>query len=195
MPAEGGQPENRNGGFQAAFAPLGKAVTIPHLQGKTTDIHDIKIISGGQTGVDRAKGAPCGGWCPQDRGAEDGVIGARYPLTPLVQGGYRRRTLKNIEESDATLIVYFGEIALKSGTLLALSGCLKQQKPFLLVDAEELSAEHAGERIARFVLSHRIRVLNVGGPRASVQPTAHAYTQQAVEYALGVLFQAGSDNG
>jgi hypothetical protein len=50
----------------------------------------VKIVSGGQTGVDRgaldaalAAGFPCGGWCPADRRAEDGPIPQRYPLTPL----------------------------------------------------------------------------------------------------------------
>jgi len=40
-----------------------------------------KIISGGQTGVDRAAldvalelGIPCRGWCPKDRQAEDGMM-------------------------------------------------------------------------------------------------------------------------
>jgi hypothetical protein len=46
-----------------------------------------KIISGGQTGADRAAldaaiihGIPCGGWCPKIRRAEDGPIPERYPL-------------------------------------------------------------------------------------------------------------------
>ena len=58
-----------------------------------------RIVSGGQTGVDRgaldaalAAGFPCGGWCPADRAAEDGAIPVRYPLTPLARGGYRERT-------------------------------------------------------------------------------------------------------
>ena len=157
-------------------------------------MHSIKIISGGQTGVDRgaldaalAKGVPCGGRCPHDRMAEDGIIDARYPLEPLDSGGYRRRTLENIADSDATVIIYFGEIGLKSGTRLTLSGCIRQEKPFLLIDAQELSAARAGERIAAFVHSHAVNILNFGGPRASLQPTAHAYTQQAAEYALDKL--------
>ena len=58
-----------------------------------------KIVSGGQTGVDRAAldaalaaACPCGGWCPGDRAAEDGVIPERYPLVPLIGGGYKART-------------------------------------------------------------------------------------------------------
>jgi hypothetical protein len=62
-----------------------------------------KIVSGGQTGVDRGAlegalvaGFPCGGWCPKDRNAEDGPIPARYPMTLLAGGGYRQGTVKNV---------------------------------------------------------------------------------------------------
>jgi hypothetical protein len=44
-----------------------------------------KIVSGGQTGADRAaldwaisRGVPHGGWCAKGRKAEDGPIPARY---------------------------------------------------------------------------------------------------------------------
>jgi hypothetical protein len=67
----------------------------------------LKVISGGQTGVDRgaldaalAAHFPCGGWCPADRKAEDGEVPEEYPVTPLRHGGYRARTRKNVEESD-----------------------------------------------------------------------------------------------
>src|SRR5271165_7243365 len=71
-----------------------------------------KIVSGGETGVDRgaldaalALGFPCGGWCPADRSAEDGPIPQRYPLTPLPGIGYRRRTRQNVIDSDGTVIL------------------------------------------------------------------------------------------
>jgi hypothetical protein len=75
----------------------------------------LKILSGGQTGVDRGalnaaleQGAPCGGWCPEGRLAEDGMIPDRYPVQELKAGGYRQRTLQNILDGDGTLIIYFG---------------------------------------------------------------------------------------
>src|SRR5579862_7217711 len=76
-----------------------------------------KIVTGGQTGVDRgaldaalASQFPCGGWCPADRSAEDGVIPATYPLTPLPGGGLRERTRQNVIDSDGTLIVCDGTL-------------------------------------------------------------------------------------
>jgi predicted Rossmann-fold nucleotide-binding protein len=71
-----------------------------------------RIISGGQTGVDRAAldvalelGIPCGGWCPKGRLAEDGSIDLRYPLKETNSSEYRERTEKNVEDSDGTLIL------------------------------------------------------------------------------------------
>ena len=64
-----------------------------------------KIVSGGQTDVDRGAlgaGFPCGGWAPGDRMAEDSVIPQRYPLMPLPKGGYRQRTRLNVVDSDGT---------------------------------------------------------------------------------------------
>src|ERR1700691_2598243 len=87
-----------------------------------------RIISGRQTGVDRGAldaalvaGFACGGWCPADRGAENGEISERYPLTaqPAASVGihqsrearhlaeqYRAQTLKNVQASDGTVILY-----------------------------------------------------------------------------------------
>jgi len=88
----------------------------------------FSIVSGGQTWVDRGAldaalraGVPCGGWCPADCRAEDGLIDACYGLLPLPQGGYAERTRRNVEDSDATLILYFGE--LEGGTALTAACC------------------------------------------------------------------------
>lgn len=71
------------------------------------------IISGGQTGADRAAldwaiahSIPHGGWCPAGRIAEDGIIPAKYQLTEMPDGGgYRQRNKANVQNSDATLIL------------------------------------------------------------------------------------------
>jgi len=142
-----------------------------------------KIVSGGQTGVDRAAldvalalGIACGGWCPQRRLAEDGPLPARYPLTELPGGGYRERTRANVADSDATLIVYCEE--LRGGTLETLRDCLALARPFKLVDADLVPAARAVAALARFLRRHRIRVLNVAGPRASQWAGGYAYTRE-----------------
>lgn len=71
-----------------------------------------KIISGGQTGVDRAalnwaiqNNILHGGWCPKDRRSEDRVIPDRYLLQETESKSYKQPTKWNIRESDATLII------------------------------------------------------------------------------------------
>ena len=131
-----------------------------------------KIVSGGQTGVDRgaldaalAAGFPCGGWCPADRTAEDGPIPSRYPLTPLSRGGYRERTRQNVLDSDGTAILFHG--VLGGGTLLTLNLCKREGKPHVVIDASKTSESAAAEEVAGFVEERNIKVLNVAGPRAS----------------------------
>jgi len=144
---------------------------------------DIKIISGGQTGVDRAaldaalaKGIPCGGFCPAGRRAEDGPIPTRYPLRELVSKQYSHRTLRNVKESDGTLVVYREELS--GGTALAVRCCFSRRRPFLLIDAREVSAARAAERTQEFIERHGIKTLNVAGPRASQWSGGYDYAIQ-----------------
>src|ERR1700733_5407339 len=101
-----------------------------------------KIVSGGQTGVDRAAlGAalaaefPCGVWVTADRMAEDGVIDERYPMTILPKGGYRQRTRLNVSDSDGTAILY--NESLKGGTRLTRNLCALLKRPYILIDVRE----------------------------------------------------------
>ena len=152
----------------------------------------LKIISGGQTGVDRAAldaalqtGTECGGWCPEGRLAEDGNIPLLYPISELKGAGYKERTLQNVIDSDGTVIIYFS--TLSGGTEKTLLFCLNQKKPYLLVDATELSPERAVERLHQFVAGNSIGILNVAGPRASEEILAYAYTLKVITCYLSVL--------
>jgi hypothetical protein len=140
-----------------------------------------KLVSGGETGVDRAAldaalaaGFPCGGWTPADRMAEDGVISERYPLTPLPKGGYRARTRQNVVDSDGTAMVHFN--SLKGGTRLTRNLCALEKKPYVLVNAERLSVEDAVVAVLDFIEEHNIAVLNVAGPRASGWADGYGFT-------------------
>jgi hypothetical protein len=145
----------------------------------------IRIVSGGQTGVDRAAldaaletGTECGGWSPEGRLAEDGAIPPRYPLAELKDAGYQERTLQNVIDSDGTVIFYFGMPI--GGTEQTLRFCLELKKPFILINAAELPPERAAERMLAFVAGHSIAALNVAGPRASEEASAYGYAYQAV---------------
>ncbi|MDN3557482.1 YpsA SLOG family protein [Halomonas maura] len=144
-----------------------------------------RIISGGQSGVDRAAldaalaaGLPCGGWCPPGRRAEDGPIPERYPLTPLEQGGYRQRTLRNLMEADGTLIVYAGRPS--AGTEMTLVECVKRHRPYQLIDAEGVPLARAVTLLSRFIDACEIATLNVAGPSAHKAPALPEYVRALV---------------
>jgi Circularly permutated YpsA SLOG family len=131
-----------------------------------------RIISGGQTGVDRAAldaalavNFACGGWVTADKSAEDGIVPERYPMTVLPKGGYRQRTRQNVIDSDGTYILYYE--ALKGGSRLTRNLCALERKPYVLVNARESLDIVAAERIVKFIQESGIEVLNVAGPRAS----------------------------
>ncbi|MES9829387.1 MAG: putative molybdenum carrier protein [Candidatus Thiodiazotropha sp.] len=152
----------------------------------------LKIVSGAQTGVDRAAldaaiayGVEAGGWCPHGRLAEDGVIPEYYPVTALANAGYTERTLQNVIDSDATLIIYFGYLS--GGTEQTLAFCIAQRKPYLLIDAGELDRWRAAQRIQQFIADKGIAVLNVAGPRASGEASAYDYARTILESVLKTL--------
>jgi predicted Rossmann fold nucleotide-binding protein DprA/Smf involved in DNA uptake len=131
-----------------------------------------KIISGGQTGVDRAAldialalKIPCGGWCPRGRRAEGGPIPERYPLQETPRADYAQRTRRNVRAADATLILTRGYPS--GGTALTLTLAQRLGKPHFLVD---LSRTKAPATARLWIAAQRVRVLNVAGPRESQQP-------------------------
>ena len=135
----------------------------------------VQVISGGQTGVDRAAldvaqelGVPCGGWCPRGRRAEDGPIPESYPLRETPSASYPERTAWNVRDSDGTLVVTRGRP--RGGTALTVSLARRAGKPVIVANLE--GGANAAE-IRAFLLEHRIRVLNVAGPRESEAPGIH----------------------
>jgi len=144
-----------------------------------------RIVSGGQTGVDRgaldaalAAGWPCGGWCPAGRLAEDGVIPMRYPLVETGAADPAVRTRRNVEDSDGTLILCRGELS--GGTLLTRRICDGLGRPCEVVDAAASESAEAARRAKLFVASHAIAVLNVAGPRQSGWPAATEYARDVI---------------
>ena len=135
-----------------------------------------RIISGGQTGVDRAAldvalelGIDCGGWCPKGRRAVDGVIPEKYPLTETATSAYNERTALNVRDSDGTLILSQGP--LQGGTAYTVEVAKRLSSPCLLVDLE---GRFDGKDIAEWIEKEKIRVLNVAGPREEKCPGIHA---------------------
>jgi hypothetical protein len=131
-----------------------------------------KIISGGQTGVDRAAldaclaaNFPCGGWCPAGRKAEDGEIPVHYPLKELWSSNYNDRTRKNIGDSDATLIIY--ENNLSGGTLLTHDFAIESGKSVFLFKVSPFFIEGRLEQLVDFLEENQVETLNIAGPRAS----------------------------
>lgn len=145
-----------------------------------------KIISGGQTGVDRAAldvalefEFPCGGWCPKGRWAEDGRLPARYPLWETNSTNYASRTRRNVRESDGTLILTIGEPT--GGTLMTAQYARKQRKPFLIADLQQFP--QVADAI-EWLQSEQIRILNIAGPRASQQPKIYPLARHFLQELL-----------
>ena len=146
----------------------------------------MRIISGGQTGVDRAAldvalkyEIECGGWCPAGRLDEFGRIPNHYPVQQLAAGGFTERTLQNVKDSDGTVIIYPGRLS--GGTEQTVRFCSELRRMHLLVDASKLSAEDAASLIADFVRKNKIDVLNVAGPRQSEWPEGYDYAFRALD--------------
>lgn len=132
-----------------------------------------KIISGGQTGVDRAalnwaieNGIPHGGWCPKGRLAEDGRIASRYQLTETPSEDYAERTEWNVRDSDGTVIFSIAPV-LSGGSAATLFFAHKLGKPVIHISKETPRPEAF---LKQFIRANKIKVLDVAGPRHSTDP-------------------------
>jgi hypothetical protein len=131
-----------------------------------------RIVSGEQTGVDRAgldaaieAGISIGGCVPKGRLAEDGVVQVRYALTEIAKGGYRARTEKNVVESDGTLILNIGTVT--GGTRLTVVYACKHDRPFSIVPLDE---DPQPQMVTQWLAINDILTLNIAGPRESKFP-------------------------
>jgi len=163
--------------------------TVPALIERRYSKRIVKIISGGQTGVDRAAldaaikhGVECGGSCPAGRLDEFGRIPDRYPVKELEHGGFEDRTRANVRESDATVAIYSGE--LRGGTAETVQFCIEQKKPHQLINAAQISIEDAARLIVDLVREHRIEILNVAGPRQSQWAEGYDYALRVLDIFL-----------
>jgi predicted Rossmann fold nucleotide-binding protein DprA/Smf involved in DNA uptake len=146
----------------------------------------LKIVSGGQTGVDRAAldvalqlGMSCGGYCPKGRKSENGMIPEKYPLTEARTDSYPERTELNVRHSDGTLTLTIGEA--DRGTNLTIDLCRRYSKPLFVID---LLAEQPVTDVQHWIKQNRIGVLNVAGNRESISPGIH---EKAYEFLTAVF--------
>jgi hypothetical protein len=148
-----------------------------------------RIVSGGQTGADRAaldfaimRGIPHGGWCPKGRCAEDGLIPPAYRLSETPTSDNAQRTEWNVRDSDGTVVFSIAEV-LTGGSMKTVDLAHNHGKPVLHIsrDGGPSSPE---QPLIRFIRDNRIRVLNVAGPRASTEPGVAAFVQQVLARAF-----------
>lgn len=147
-----------------------------------------KIISGGQTGVDRGAldaamelGLWHGGFCPKGRKSESGPIPRKYKLKEHDSEEYAVRTRANVHDADATLIIHAGMATIGPGTKLTATLASKSGRPELRLD---IRVGDAHERLKRFLRGAQIGTLNVAGPRESRAPGIEARVRDFLVKAL-----------
>jgi hypothetical protein len=149
-----------------------------------------KIISGGQTGADRAAldgameaGVQTGGWVPRGRLAEDGVIPDTYPnLTETDTEAPGERTRRNVLHADGTVVIVHGPV--RGGTAYTVSCARELKKPLLIIDLSLQTIPEGASTLRKWVAGHRIAVLNVAGPRAGEDSLIYQDTRQLMAETL-----------
>ncbi len=134
-----------------------------------------KIVSGGQTGADRAAldvaiklEIPHGGWIAKGRLAEDGALPSLYRLKEISSASLADRTEQNVIDSDGTVIISHGKLS--GGSLYTQEMILKHGRPCLHVDLDITYAFNAARDISNWIAGNKIETLNVAGPRISKDP-------------------------
>ena len=149
-----------------------------------------RIVSGAQTGVDRAAldvalelGIPCGGWVPLGRIDERGRIPDRYPnLRETASADWDERTEANVRDSDGTLILSHGPLT--GGSAYTEEVAVRLGRPHLHIDLSELPEEPAATAIRAWIDRDGVEVLNVAGPRASKDPGVRERVMAVLRQAL-----------
>jgi hypothetical protein len=149
-----------------------------------------KIISGGQSGADRAAldvainlGISHGGWIPKGRLTENGMLDNKYRLKEMDTHNYNKRTEQNVIDSDGTLIISHGNLT--GGSDYTRDMALRHDRPLLHIDLNKTLSSKGAGRIRSWIAEHDIKVLNVAGPRASKDPAIYLSTTDILERALG----------
>lgn len=139
-----------------------------------------KIVSGGQTGADRAaldfaieRGVPHGGWCPKGRKAEDGRIPIEYQLQESSRADYLQRTEMNVRDSDGT-VLFTMKPKLSGGSRRTAQFVASHNKPLAFLPAT-LGSKRCAKLLAEFIQQYDIRTMNVAGSRASKEPDVAAF--------------------
>jgi len=149
-----------------------------------------KIISGAQTGADRAGidaaielGIDYGGWVPKGRKAEDGIVPKKYTnLQEMTRGRYPKRTEQNVIDSDGTLIITHGKLT--GGSKLTQKVAKKHDRPCIHINLNETLLFMASSEINSWIIENGIEVLNVAGSRASKDVEIYKDTFYIVEGAV-----------
>lgn len=130
-------------------------------------------------------GIPHGGWCPQGRLAEDGMIESDYELKETPDTAYPQRTEWNVRDSDGTVIFTIAP-DLTGGSALTRDLAVELGKPCLHL-SKEREGRVAVVKLRQFIRRHKIKTLNVAGPRLSTEAAARAFASQVLEG----LFRSG----
>jgi hypothetical protein len=149
-----------------------------------------KIISGGQTGVDKAAldvamvlGIPHGGWIPKGRKTENGALPDKYQLKEMPTSSYAKRTEQNVIDSEGTLIISLGPLT--GGSELTHKTAMLHDRPCLHIALGTSNTLQAVKTIRSWIVHHGIEILNIAGPRASENPEIYDLTTKTLKAVLG----------
>ncbi|MBU0506879.1 MAG: putative molybdenum carrier protein [bacterium] len=150
--------------------------------------NNLIIISGGQTGADRAAldfaieyGFLHAGWCPKSRLAEDGPLEEIYKLNETPSKRYEQRTEWNVKDSDGTVIFNLTKI-LTGGTLFTKLCAERKNKPYLVLSKE--TCQEPAQDLLAFIKEHKIQKINIAGPRGSKEPTIYDFVYNVLKMSL-----------